>query len=93
MEGEVDPVRDLEIISNELRLKYLQYIEKQIVRLGLGLGLGLGLKKKKNYILIYGYKWLNQSVYKRETERERWKGGREGRKDGEREGRREGGGR
>ena len=31
VEGEVDPVRDLEIISEELRLKDIQYLNKQIV--------------------------------------------------------------
>ena len=31
VEGDVNPVRDLEIISNELRLKDLQYLDKQIV--------------------------------------------------------------
>ncbi len=30
VEGDVNPVRDLEIISNELRLKELQYLDKQI---------------------------------------------------------------
>ena len=32
VEGEVNPVRDLEIISEELRLKDIQYVVKQIVR-------------------------------------------------------------
>ena len=31
VEGEVDPVRDLEIIHEELRLKDEQYIAKQVV--------------------------------------------------------------
>ncbi len=31
VEGEVNPVRDLEIISEELRLKDVQYVTKQIV--------------------------------------------------------------
>ena len=31
VEGEVDPVRDLEIIHEELRLKDEQYIAKQMV--------------------------------------------------------------
>ncbi len=31
VEGEVNPVRDLEIISEELRLKDVQYVSKQIV--------------------------------------------------------------
>lgn len=30
MEGDVDPVRDLQIISDELRMKDLQYIEAPI---------------------------------------------------------------
>lgn len=32
VEGDVDPVRDLEIISEELRLKDLQYLTNKIVR-------------------------------------------------------------
>ena len=32
VEDEVDPVRDLEIIHEELRLKDEQYIAKQVVR-------------------------------------------------------------
>ena len=32
VEGDVNPVRDLDIISEELRLKDKQYISKQIVR-------------------------------------------------------------
>lgn len=32
VEGDVDPVRDLEIISEELRLKDLQYLTSKIVR-------------------------------------------------------------
>ena len=35
VEGEVNPVRDLEIISEELRLKDIQYLTKNIVRCGL----------------------------------------------------------
>ena len=31
VEGDVDPVRDLEIISEELRLKDLQYLANKIV--------------------------------------------------------------
>ena len=31
VEGEVNPVRDLEIISEELRLKDVQYLTKNIV--------------------------------------------------------------
>ncbi len=31
VEGEVNPVRDLEIISEELRLKDVQYLDKHIV--------------------------------------------------------------
>lgn len=31
VEGEVNPVRDLEIISEELRLKDVQYLSKSIV--------------------------------------------------------------
>ena len=31
VEGEVNPVRDLEIISEELRLKDMQYLAKNIV--------------------------------------------------------------
>lgn len=31
VEGEVNPVRDLEIISEELRLKDVQYLSKNIV--------------------------------------------------------------
>ena len=31
VEGEVDPVRDLEIIHDELRLKDEQYVNKQLV--------------------------------------------------------------
>ena len=33
VEGEVNPVRDLEIISEELRLKDVQYLSKNIVSL------------------------------------------------------------
>lgn len=33
VEGDVDPVRDLEIISEELRLKDLQYLTSKIVRM------------------------------------------------------------
>ncbi len=32
IEGDIDPVRDLDIISEELRLKDLQYLIKNIVR-------------------------------------------------------------
>ena len=34
VEGEVNPVRDLEIISEELRLKDVQYLSKNIVSHG-----------------------------------------------------------
>ena len=32
MEGDVNPVRDLEIISDELRLKDLEFLIKTVVR-------------------------------------------------------------
>ena len=32
VEGDVNPVRDLEIISDELRLKDIEYLQKAIVR-------------------------------------------------------------
>lgn len=33
VEGDIDPIRDLEIIANELRLKDLQFLETQISKL------------------------------------------------------------
>jgi len=36
VEGEVDPVRDMEIIHNELRLKDIEYVEKQLESLTKG---------------------------------------------------------
>ena len=38
VEGDVDPVRDLEIISEELRLKDLQYLTSKIVRKEVAVG-------------------------------------------------------
>ncbi len=35
VEGEVNPVRDLDIISEELRLKDVQYVSKQIVSISI----------------------------------------------------------
>ena len=70
----MDPVRDLEIISNELRLKDIQYMEKQIVslkRYRLGLGLGLG-----KFMAISGLFQFNQT---KEKQREDGRGG--GRED------------
>ena len=32
VEGDVNPVRDLEIISEELRLKDMEYLRKRLVR-------------------------------------------------------------
>ena len=43
MEGEVNPVRDLEIISEELRLKDMQYLAKNIVSIICSLALYPGL--------------------------------------------------
>lgn len=33
MEGDVDPTRDMEIIQNELRLKDIEWVQKQIENL------------------------------------------------------------
>ena len=41
VEGDVNPVRDLEIISDELRLKDLQYLDKQIVRVCAAVGVAV----------------------------------------------------
>ncbi len=41
VEGEVNPVRDLEIISEELRLKDVQYLAKNIVSLAVLFGSGM----------------------------------------------------
>ena len=73
VEGEVDPVRDLEIISYELRLKDLQYMEKQIVSLKWARAWARARARE-----IYGYKWLiSIEPNKRETEGGGRMGGRE----------------
>ena len=75
VEGEVDPVRDLEILSNELRLKDLQYMEKQIVSLKWARAWGRARARARE---IYGYKWLiSIEPIKRETEGGGRMGGRE----------------
>lgn len=38
VEGDVNPVRDLEIISEELRLKDIEYLTKRVVSSGSGAG-------------------------------------------------------
>ncbi|GFR99738.1 Obg-like ATPase 1 [Elysia marginata] len=47
VEGEVDPSRDLDIIHNEIRLKDLEYLKKQIEPLERSVVRGGGDKKKK----------------------------------------------
>lgn len=47
VEGEVDPSRDLDIIHNEIRLKDLEYLKKQIEPLERTVVRGGGDKKKK----------------------------------------------
>lgn len=46
-EGDVNPARDLEIIHNELRLKDMQYLKKQLEPMERSVGRGGGDKKKK----------------------------------------------
>ena len=36
MEGEVEPLRDMQIISKELRLKDIEWVEKELERLHKG---------------------------------------------------------
>ena len=61
VEGEVDPPRDLEIIHDELRLKDLEYIRKNLDNLERSVVRGGGDKKKKEefvrndsfYVFVY----------------------------------------
>ena len=61
VEGEVDPLRDMEIISNELRLKDIEWVEKAldgVKRSGRALGNNsLADKAKKEEIVSSNSKW------------------------------------
>ncbi|KAK3775704.1 hypothetical protein RRG08_050539 [Elysia crispata] len=71
VEGEVDPSRDLDIIHNEIRLKDVEYLKKQLEPLERGVVRGGGDKKKKEEYdvlkkvmeILESEKWVRTRVW------------------------------
>lgn len=58
IEGEVNPIRDLDIISEELRLKDQEFLMAHLDKLEKTVGRGGDKKLKPEYVSIY-VRWLN----------------------------------
>ena len=57
IEGDVDPVRDMEIIHDELRLKDVEYVEKQVVQMEKTVGRGSDKSRKGEYVSGLWRQW------------------------------------
>lgn len=63
MEGDVDPTRDMEIIQNELRLKDIEWVQKQIENLkktGRSLGSNSLADKAKKEEIVSAFKKIER---------------------------------
>lgn len=56
VEGDVNPVRDIEIINEELRLKDEEYLKAQIDKMERTVLRGSDKKAKPEYVLIFNFR-------------------------------------
>lgn len=65
VEGEVNPVRDIEIIHEELRLKDVEYINKNVEQLERVVVRGGDKAHKMEYVstCVCGYMWVQECAW------------------------------